>query len=415
MIYIERKLEKTILKYLDKREIIAVVGPRQSGKTTMLQKIQSNLEKSIFLSFEDRQELELFEMDIKGFAKKYSDYKYIFIDEFQYSKSGGKNLKFLYDTYPSFKIIVSGSSTIDLTIHAIKFLVGRVFTFNLYQLDFEEFLSFKEPDIFKLYTEARQKISIINNRFGQLSLSETVNTQIQSALEAFIIFGGYPRVAIADSDDEKKIILKNIYNTYFLRDIRDTLGLIDDYKLSKLIKALALQVGQLIEYNELANISGYDHLTLKKYLNILEKTFICQTVRPFFANKRVEIVKNPKIFFFDTGLHNLIIDDFKKFDDRTDKGFLLENFVFNQLNKAEAQINFWRTKSQAEVDFVITHGSDKMPIEIKSLLAKPQISKSLSSFIDQYEPQNAVILNNNILDSIKANETNVHFLPHWLI
>ena len=125
--YIKRKLEDDIFKYLEKREILAIIGPRQAGKTTLLKKIQDGLENSIFLNFEDRDVLELFEQDIKGFAKKYFNYKYIFIDEFQYSKKGGKGLKYLYDEFPDNKIIISGSSAIDLTIHAIKFLVGRIF------------------------------------------------------------------------------------------------------------------------------------------------------------------------------------------------------------------------------------------------------------------------------------------------
>ncbi|MCG2686780.1 AAA family ATPase, partial [Candidatus Parcubacteria bacterium] len=152
--YYKRKLEDTILEYLDKREILAIVGPRQSGKTTLLGKIQADLKDSIFLNFEDKEVLELFEQDIKNFAKKYfNNYKYIFIDEFQHSKNGGKNLKYLYDSFLNNKIIISGSSAIDLTIHAIKFLVGRIFVFNLYQLDFEEFLNFKQQDLLPIYLD----------------------------------------------------------------------------------------------------------------------------------------------------------------------------------------------------------------------------------------------------------------------
>jgi predicted AAA+ superfamily ATPase len=414
--YYKRKLESTILNYIDRPEIFAIIGPRQSGKTTLLRKMQSSLKNSIFLNFEDRMDLELFEKDIKGFAKKYLDnYKYVFIDEFQYSKSGGKNLKYLYDFYPKNKIIISGSSAIDLTIHAIKFLVGRIFVFNLYQLDFEEFLSFKHKDLLSVYLDYKKDIDLKSNKIKLPEISAILNKQFNKVLEGFLIWGGYPRVVLADSKEEKELVLKNIYNTYFLRDIKDTLGLIDDFKLASLIKAISVQIGQLVEYNELGQISGYDYMTLKKYLNILEKTFICMPVKPFFRNKRKEIVKNPKYYFYDTGMRNYIIGDFKGLPNRVDSGSLYENFIFNQLIKQEININFWRTKIGAEVDFIFEKDRVLLPIEIKSSLKKDTITKSLSSFIKQYENERALILNTNINKKVVKDNIEIYFLPHWVI
>lgn len=413
--YIKRKLEDDIFKYLAKREILAIIGPRQAGKTTLLRKIQSGLENSIFLNFEDRDVLELFEQDIKDFAKKYFSHKYIFIDEFQYSKKGGKGLKYLYDEFPDNKIIISGSSAIDLTIHAIKFLVGRIFVFNLYQLDFEEFLLCRDGNLYAVYQEQKKACNLEKGVVGKIIISNVLSKQLGSILEEFIIWGGYPRVVLSDDIEEKRIILKNIYNTYFLRDIRDTLGLVDDFKLSKLIRGLSLQIGQLISYNELGTISGYDFISLKKYLNILEKTFICQNVKPFFINKRNEIVKNPKMYFFDTGLRNHVIENFNSFEKREDKGFLFENFVFTQLNKKDLKVNFWRTKSGAEVDFILQYENKKIPLEIKSDFKKMQISKSLGSFMEEYHPEIAIVANEFLIEDIKKNDTIVHFVPHWIV
>lgn len=413
--YIKRKLEGEILKYLAAPEILAIVGPRQAGKTTLLKNIYAQLEKAVFLSFEDRETLELFNEDIKSFAKKYSSYRYIFIDEFQYAKNGGKNLKFLYDSYDGIKLIISGSSAVDLTIRAIKFLVGRVFVFNLYQLDFAEYLAFKDPGLTKVYQELKNKFDLIGNRFSEIKISATINKQLNEILEDFIIWGGYPRVATAVSAEEKKTVLKNIYNTYFLRDIKDILGLVDDFKLSKLIKALAVQTGQLMEYNELSRLSDYDYLTLKKYLNILEKTFICRQISPFYKNKRTEITKNPKPYFFDTGLRNYVLNNFNDLSSRTDKGFLYENFVFNQLLKAEAPINFWRTKSKAEVDFVTQINNQALPIESKSELGQATTTRAFNSFLEQYQPQEAIVLNESLVGARQRGETKIHFLPHWLI
>lgn len=153
--YIPRKLEGEINKYIDGPEIVAVVGPRQCGKTTMLRHIAERLDNSTFLSFEDHEVLELFETNIKQFAKLYTDkYKYVFIDEFQYSKIGGKQLKFLYDLHHT-KIFISGSSAIDLTINAVKYLVGRVLIMSLYPLDFIEFIGYKDKKYQKYIVDSQ--------------------------------------------------------------------------------------------------------------------------------------------------------------------------------------------------------------------------------------------------------------------
>ncbi len=413
--YIKRKLEGTILEYLKTKEIIAITGPRQSGKTTLLKNIQSNLGKSVYITFEDIKDLNFFEQDINGFAKKYlSEYKYIFIDEFQYAKNGGKRLKYLYDVFPNNKLIISGSSAIDLTIKAIKFLVGRVFIFNLFPFDFEEFLQTKKNSLLGEYQKYTKKINLNKIKINKLEISSAINTEFNDLLEEFIIWGGYPRVILAKTDSEKENILKNIYNTYFLRDIKDVLGLIDDYKMARLIQALSAQIGQLINYQELCAMSGYNYLTLKKYINVLEKTFVCKTIRPYFSNRRKEVVKNPKIFFFDTGLRNFAAQNFGKLDSRADKGQLNENFVFCQLTKKEIGLNFWRNKIKNEVDFIIETSGKQIALESKSQLKQTKIPPSLSAFIKLHHPKLAIIASDNYQNPTKLNETPVHFLPRWI-
>ena len=138
--YIERILEEKIMRYLDKKEIIAIVGPRQCGKTTLMEHVFKKLREAKFISFEDREILELFVKDEKAFAELYvKNFNYLFIDEFQYAKEGGKKLKFIFDSYKT-KIIISGSSASELSIQSIKYLVGRIFVFNLHPLSFKEFL-----------------------------------------------------------------------------------------------------------------------------------------------------------------------------------------------------------------------------------------------------------------------------------
>ena len=181
--YVERFLEKELERYIWKKEIIAIVGPRQCGKTTLLRHIFDKLKKAVFIDFEDREVLELFNEDIKSFAELYiKNNDYIFIDEFQYAIDGGKNLKYIYDSY-KIKIFISGSSMSELSIHGIKYLVGRVFVFNLYPFSFEEYFSFKEPELYKIYAKRKLTPPIIN--------------KIIPMFNEFCIFGGYPRVVLA--------------------------------------------------------------------------------------------------------------------------------------------------------------------------------------------------------------------------
>ena len=414
--YIKRKLEQKIFDNLKNREYLAIIGPRQAGKTTLMQRIQAKLDNSIYLSFEDRELLALFDHDIKLFAKEYARFKYIFIDEFQYSQNGGQNLKYLYDQHPNFKFIISGSSAIDLTVKALKYLVGRIFIFELYQFDFIEFLTFKNLDLAKLLTQINADISFARGKFILPEISLLKQNELNRLMDEFIIWGAYPRVVLAETPAEKILILKNIYQTYFLRDIRDVAGLIDDYKLIKLIKGLATQTGQMIQYAELGKISAYDYLSLKRYLNILKKTFISRAISPFHRNKQTELVKNPKIYFFDNGLRNSILSNFNSIDSRDDKGAITENYVFTELIKHGLEINYWRTKQKAEVDFVIqAEQQSLLPLEVKNKINQQEISRSFHSFVNVYSPPKAVILNRNFIEKKKINQTEFFFLPFWII
>ncbi len=384
--YVKRILEGKLLKYLGSREILAVTGPRQCGKTTLLKHIFNGLKNAFFLDFEDREVLELFDEDIKSFAELYvKPYKYLFIDEFQYAKEGGRKLKYLYDTY-STKILITGSSASALSIQSMKFLAGRLFAFNLYPFSFEECLSYKDAKLYELYEKR-----------GLADLTAPVIKRILTHFYDFCVFGGYPRVALSNDREEKETVLRGIYNTYFLREVKEILNLPEDHKLSKLISALALQIGNVINYNELSDISGFRHKELLSYMNVLEKTFITVRGLPFYTNKRTELVKSPKIFFLDSGLRNFIVKNLQSIEKRQDKGALYENFVASELLKNGIDVRFWRTKSKAEVDFVIEKKGGIMPVEVKSDIKQPKISKSFFSFTEKYKPKKGFILSEKIL------------------
>ena len=370
--YIKRNLEETILLYLDSPEIIAVVGPRQCGKTSLIRHLFESLNSALVVSFDDQAILTLFEKSPDDFIAAYvQGTSYLFIDEFQYAKSGGKILKYIADTQ-KIKIIISGSSAIDLTVQAVKYLVGRIIILNLYPFDFQEFLLARDRAYHTLYLKYRGLVGFIQKK--NIAVPSIIHQKLLGYFEEYLQYGGYPRIILEPNPEIKKELLRNIYNTYFLREVRDILGLVDDYKLSNLMKGLALQIGNIIEYNELCRLSGYSFQSLKKYLNFLEKTYVCQFVRPYFTNKRTEIVKNPKVFFFDTGLRNSIIEDFRSLDMRTDKGSLLENGIATQFIKKKYAFHYWRDKKKNEIDFILSLADGVMvAIESKSRVGRKEI------------------------------------------
>jgi len=400
MVYVKRDLEEKILKYLKRKEIIAIVGPRQCGKTTLMKHIYKTLKNARFISFEDREILELFVNDIKSFIQQYAeDVDYLFIDEFHYAKKGGKQLKYLYDHFNT-KLIISGSSAIELSIHGLRYLVGRIFIMNLYPFSFKEYLRYKDEKLYLLYKRK--------------AFSRPVISRVNKYYEDFVLYGGYPRVSISNTETEKKEVLKNIYNTYFLKEVKEIFQLSEDFKLSRLIKALALQVGGQLNYNELSSLTGFNYSDLLRHLNVLIKTFICLESRPFFTNKRKEIVKSPKFFFLDNGFRNLVINNFQELDNRSDAGALNENFVASEIVKKGVELQYWKTKAGAEVDFVIEKNGKIIPLEVKSRLNFPKITRSFRNFLNEYKSNKGLVFSYGLYEELKGKKS-VKFSPLFSI
>ena len=414
--YIKRELEDKVRKYLAKPEILAVVGARQSGKTTLLKEIFKSLKRAVYIDFEDRDILDLFNNDIKSFYNLYArEAKYLFIDEFQYAKEGGQKLKYLYDTH-KIKIVVSGSSVLDLTHQAVRYLVGRIFIFHLFPFSFREYISYRNPSICeRIYLDIKKRMDgyLYNKRKSPPGVSREVIKEINKYYQEYAVFGGYPRVVLAKNREEKITVLRNIYNTYFLREIRDILQLSTEEELQKLIKALSAQVGSMVVYNELGQVASLNYSNLIKHLNILEKTFVIKKILPFYKNKRIEIAKSPKVYFLDNGFRNIATGNFQMLGERTDRGNLNENFVAGQLLKEGRNINYWRTKSNAEVDFVLEEEGRNVAIEVKSTLNSNKASRALMSFKERYSSYRTVVVSENY--SFFDKQRDIFFMPIFFV
>lgn len=425
--YFPRFLMKDLAKWLDRKEIYAIKGPRQSGKTTLLEMFRDFLiakkkvkpANIIFLSFEDRDILEKFSQDPKEFVRSYilSSEKYYFLmDEFQYVPDGGQKLKLLYDLFGQIKFIITGSSSLELTDKTGKFLVGRVFSFYLFPLSFAEFCQVKDSRLFRLYQEKHQLIQEILLAGKTFSIKKDIFlNDFNKYFEEYIIWGGYPEVIKTDDLETKRMILKNIYDTYITKDIVGLLKMTDTFKFRTLLRLLANQVGNLINYNNLATDSQSYFQEVKKQLAILQETYLINLLQPFFTNKATELRKNPKIYFIDSGLRNYILNDFNFLEKRTDKGSLVENVLLQQLkiNLEETwQINFWRTLAKAEVDFILRTNKTLIPLENKYVsFLKPKVSRSFQSFINQYGPGQGIIATKDFWGTIRLKKSLIKFIP----
>jgi len=410
--YIHRELENLIKPFLKRKEILAILGSRQVGKTTFLEYLASQLKKEgksvKFITFEKRGDLELFD-NIEDFKDIHKKYQIVIIDEFQYAKQGGQKLKYLFDT-TKIKYIISGSSSLDIKFQIARYMVGRMFKFMLWPFSFREYLSYVNNELYEIVN------SRILSAFSfpiKKSFGPEINSRLEKLFEEYLIFGGYPAVVLARTQKEKEKILEGILDNYLLKDIKILLQLATESELTKLAKLLATQIGNLLNYKELSNSSGLNYKELLRHLEILKQTYIIDLIKPYFTNKRTEITKNPKVYFIDTGFKNLILSDFRKIEQRRDAGSLVENYIFMALKRKGngfQNINFWRTKSKAEVDFVIQRENKIIPIEVK-YSSEMAIGKSLYSFIEKFSPSEAFVLTKGFTRETKVKNCKVKFIP----
>lgn len=403
--YVERDIEKDIVRWLESREILAIRGPRQSGKTTLLKRLVDILgkkhrkERIHYISLESDLERRRFESD----PQRYIDYylggrgKHFFLlDEVQYVKDAGKVLKLLFDNNSAVKFIITGSSTLDLN-QIGSYLVGRVLFFDLYPFSFSEFLKAKDKRLHAHYTKYRiplQKPVLRDSLFIP---------ELNGSLKEYLTFGGYPRVVLEESVEKKKFLLKNLFTTYIEKDVVALYGMKSKAKIISSVRCLASLIGNMLRYEELCTAGGLYHKEAKEILSILENTYVIQLVRPFHKNLVTELRKNPKVYFVDLGLRNAVLDRFTFSDEEF--GRLLENHVLHLLQDA----SFWRTTAKAEVDFIERGG---VPVEVK---CTPRVTRSLRSYITTYSPPYGFILCRNAMEMKKVNSTKMYIVPACLV
>jgi len=360
---INRLLQKEIESKFFKGKAILLIGPRQVGKKTLIQEILKGKDH-LFLNGDDLTVIsELSGADTFKLKTIIGAHTIVFIDEAQRIPNIGIVLKIITDQFKQVQLLVSGSSAFEINDAMQESLTGRKWTYYLYPISWEE----------------------LESKYGYLETTQQ--------LEHRLIFGMYPDV-INNPGNEFQV-LKELASSYLYKDVLQLSAVRKPVLLDKLLKALALQLGSEVSYNELANLLEVDKATVIRYIELLEKSYIIFQLNSFSRNQRNEIKNNRKIYFYDNGIRNMIISNLNSFDLRADKEALWENFLISERKKKNAYHQydcnsyFWRTQSQQEIDYIEDYNGSISAFEFK--WKKSIKNKMPASFFKSYQAIGAFI------------------------
>lgn len=371
---IKRKLQEVIENKLFKGKAVILIGARQVGKSTLFRYIAEGQHQQVLLLNCDEPEVKAMLSGINTPELKMliGANRIVMIDEAQRVPEVGLTLKRITDNFPEVQLLVTGSSSFELQNNLNEPLTGRKYEYYLYPISTAE----------------------LNDSRGLLA--------VKQMLEARLIFGSYPDVV--NHTDEAKELLMNIAGSYLYKDLLSIDQIRRPVLLDKLLVALALQIGSEVSYNELAQTIGTDNKTVEKYIDLLEKCFVVFRLNAFNRNLRTELKKSKKIYFYDNGIRNAIIQNFAPLSLRQDVGALWENFFISERIKANhyagrySRNYFWRTTQQQEIDYIEESDGNFTAFEMKWNPNKRQTNFP-SAFLNTYPVKETVVITpENYLD-----------------
>jgi uncharacterized protein len=387
-----KNISEKIIKHLTEKRYSILIGARQVGKTTVVKQVKdyllANNESAFFITFENPEILRAINEHPEN-VFKYSAHPstlskkkrlFLLIDEVQYAQNPSNFFKYLYDTYEEkVKIIATGSSAFYINKDFKDSLAGRKKIFELYTLDFEEFLHFKGQDnLIKELLELRKRPSYQSlHKHALLAL-----------FNEYLTYGGYPAVVLQNNVEDKIELLQELVNSYMRKDVAES-NLKDDLKFFQLVRILAAQTGDLVNQNNLGDHLKLSSGAIDNYMYLLRKCFHIHLLPPKHGNVIKEITKMPKVYFNDLGLRNVLLKQFGDVNDRMDKGHLIENYVYTRLRHVHKldDVFFWRTADGNEVDFVVETAFNKgLAYEVKysKTLYKPSKYKKFIAAYPTY-------------------------------
>ncbi len=359
--YIERAISTQVLEsLLHSGKITMLYGPRQAGKTTLCKKIlqQTGL-RTLMINADQMQYVDvLSSRDLSRLRSLTEGYDVLFIDEGQRVPEIGLTLKILHDELPELKVLVTGSSSFLLSSRVNESLAGR-------------------KKVFTLLPIAMAELAGHHNRF-----------ELDALLPERLVYGSYPEVTTLAGFTDREEYLRDIASSYIYKDILELEQIRYPYKIRDLLKLLAYQVGSQVSIHELCQKLALNRDTVERYLDLLEQSFVIFKLTAMSRNPRKEISKSQKYYFFDVGIRNVLIDNFRSVDDRNDIGALWENFLIvergKQLLRDRKPLNvwFWKTYAGTEIDYVEESDGALRAYEIK--YAKSGRSGPPKSWSEQY-------------------------------
>lgn len=371
-----RHLDEQIISHFSKyKEVLILLGARQVGKTTLLNRL---FPKAKYLNAETepvRKMLEKFDPAVyRDFFTEHDNL--VIIDEVHKLSDPGRAIKIIYDQLPPTKLIITGSSA---------FNIKNKTSSHLYPLTLSEYLVQRNLEINLSFSPLKKIIE------GTLPKEIFRSYDHKSILDNLLIYGQYPALL---SHPRDSIYLKNLVDSVIFKDLTELSLLENKSAALSLLKLLAHQIGSLVNYAELSPRLGISAVTVKRYIELFEQSFIIFSLKPYSTNKRDEIGKMPKIYFYDLGLRNALINNFEYIDNRGDAGQLFENFIISELFKYNSygdfgfNFNYWRTKSGSEVDLVLSKSDGTLlAIEIKS-----QSQRVNQSFKTRYPKSKLIVV-----------------------
>ena len=398
----KRTVVDDINNYLHTNDIIVLHGARQVGKTCILyyigNQLKSQSKTTYFIDLEDSRFVKILDAGTEEFIAHLKEEGllsnitkekvFVLIDEIQYLANPSSFLKLIADHHKNIKLIVSGSSSFAIKTKFKDSLVGRTVNFDIFNLSFEEFLLFKQ------YTFEKGKV------YTQKKVEE-----LKAKFKEYILYGGYPKIVLTPEIEKKEKYLQQIIDTYIKKDLRDLAQVKDIDKFNKLLEVLASQSGQLLNIAEISNTTRISKQTIEKYLFIMENTYILKLVRPFSRNIRSELFKLPKIYFYDTGLMQML---WLKGLQKELIGNVFETGIFAELVKKYAKdtVFYWRTKDKKEIDFILRIKNTFLPIEAK--LNFEQFNPSAIQYFNRNYG-----LNKYKVASLHGTQKNKYFVYPW--
>ena len=372
MLDLERILKKNLLDKWNSGKVLIVIGPRQVGKTTLIRSLCDKEGNYLFINGDDSEDRLLLENAGENKLRNIiGNYTTIFFDEAQRISKIGIILKIIHDQIKGIRVVVSGSSALEIANEINEPLTGRKWEFNLFPFSWQE----------------------LKKHFGF--------AQNTKNLPRYLIYGMYPEIIINANEAENT--LKQISGSYLYKDLLQYQGIRKPEVLDKLLLALALQMGSEVNYNELSRTIGVDRATIEQYISLLEKAFVVFRLAPLSRNIRNEMNTSRKIYFYDNGIRNAIIGNFKSLEFRQDVGALWENFIVSERIKSQSYKKwhgrnyFWRTYQQQEIDWIEEIDGAFSAFEFK-WNTKNSSKNFPKTFLENYEVANKMIVSPENID-----------------